>query len=142
MFQLVQAILLWTAAASVSGYIFWKGGVHQKWGAALLLFGWLASQGVDVAYGVKYGVLLVDSLCLIGYLILSVRDRSLWSLMASVFQFDDVACHLGKILAPRLGGYGYVTGILIFGAYGLVLALVFSLWEARQDARYIRPAAG
>lgn len=137
MFEVVQAILLWTAAASVSGYIFWKGGAHQKWGAAILLFGWLASQCVDVAYGVKYGVLLIDCLCLVGYAGLSLHSRSLWSLMAVVFQFDDVACHLGKILVPRLGGYGYATGILIFGAYGLVFALAFSIWEEAQDTRWL-----
>lgn len=124
-------------ALGVSGLAAWKGGAPERWGAVVLLFGWFVSPLVNTDHGAKYGVLAVDCLCLVGFFVISLKSRSLWSLLATSCQLDDVFCHIGKSLVPHMGGYGYVTGMYIWGGYGLLFSLLLSVWERHIDQRYV-----
>jgi hypothetical protein len=81
--------------------------------------------------------MVVDTLCLVGFFWISIRSRKIWALFAAALQLDDVVIHYSAALVPRLNSYGYVTALYIFGGYGLLAVLVFSLWEKRQDERYL-----
>lgn len=111
----------------------WKGGAPERWGAVILLAGWFITPLVDNRHGIRYGILGVDGLCLIGFLIISLKSRQLWTLLASGFMVDDVLVHLAMEIRPQIGDYTYASGLIFWGGYGLVAALGFGVWERRID---------
>lgn len=126
-------------AAIICGYTFWKGGVPEKWGAAILALGWGLTPFFNVRHGIPFVIIGIDTACLIGFVSISLVSRKLWSLLAAALQLDDVVAHYSTALMPRLDTYGYVTAVYIFGGYALLAVLLFSLWEKRRDDRYLAP---
>lgn len=135
---MLYVVCVYLIAFAMCGIAFMKGGAPEKWGAVTFVLAWLLTPLVDNKEGARFGILIVDSLALISFVWISLKWRQLWSLLAAAFQLDDVLCHLAMALVPSIGGYGYVTGLLIWGGYGLMAVMAFAIWEIKLDARQPR----
>lgn len=130
------AVVANLATYVICAVIFIKGGAPEKWGAVIFVLAALLTPLLNTRDGVRFGVLIIDGLTLIGFVWLSLRWRQLWSLFAAAFVLEDVICHLAMVLVPGIGGYGYVIGLLIWGGYGLTAAFAFAIWEIALDKKH------
>ena len=115
---------------------FIKGGAPEKWGAVTFVLAWALTPLVDMQHGIRFGVLIVDSLALVSFILISVKWRQIWSLLAATFQLLDVVCHLAMAISPHIGAYGYLTGLIIWGGYGLMATMAMAIWECNLDRKY------
>lgn len=133
------AHLVWTyvgdlAAAACGVFAFWRGGPPEKGGAAILLAGWVLSAlavylHVDyVAHGVRYVLMGLDVLGLVGFVALSLWSRRLWTVFMAAFQLNDVMTHVAAYW-PGMDNYTYVTAIGFWGGWGLVFTLAFGVTD-------------
>jgi len=136
---MVYIVTVYLIAFALCVVAFIKGGAPEKWGAVTFVLAWALTPLVDAQNGARYGILIVDSLALVSFVWISIRWRQLWSLLAAAFQLDDVLCHAAMALVPEVGDYGYVTGLMIWGGYGLMAAMAFAIWEVRRDRRRVQP---
>ncbi len=105
----------------------WRGGLPERWGAAILFSAWVGSLIADHITGLthfKAIVFAIDGATLLALGILSGWTRRVWTLFALGFQFIDVMAHAVTLVAPHLGSWAYYTAIQVFGGYGPVLALL------------------
>lgn len=146
--RLVQFIWAWGGnilAILVSGWAFWRGGAPERWGAVILLTGWVLSavlQSHD-ARGPGIFVVLIDVACLIAFVGLSLWSRRVWTIVLAAFQLDAVMCHFAVGLSGHIGGWAYVTALGIWGGYGPVFALAGGLiWPAQRAVENDTPDTG
>ena len=55
---------------------FIKGGAPEKWGAVTFVLAWALTPLVDMQHGIRFGVLIVDSLALVSFILISVKWAS------------------------------------------------------------------
>lgn len=108
-----------------------RGGPPERWGAVILLTGWVVSELVDTMERVRIGILEVDLCVLLGFVLLSLKTRRLWTLFAAAFMVNDVACHLIAFL-PDIDGWSYITLLGLWGGWLQALALLWGALTARR----------
>ena len=124
-------VFLILLVASV-GYAFWRGGIPERIGAAVVLGGTLASvfavSGAHARWlNLETGLLIVDATMLAVILILVVRANRLWPIPMAALLIVQVAGHFLKTLDPQIYPFldwltrslwSYlVVGILIVATY-------------------------
>jgi hypothetical protein len=136
--------LLWAYAGTAAAVVicalaFWRGGPAERYGAAIILTGWFITPLVDAHGGADglstgLGVFAVDVITLITLTWLSLWSRKVWTLFAAAFQLDAVASHIAAFLS-HISLFSYVTGLGIWGGYGLILALGVGVWGCERERR-------
>jgi hypothetical protein len=116
---------------------FWQGGNNERLGATILISAWAISIVLSVVhpkayYNFDWEIATIDILTLLGFVIVSLRSRRLWTLLASGFQLNAVMSHFGIMLAPHAGGVSYITSAEFWTSYPVVLALAFGIWEHQK----------
>lgn len=146
------AHLIWAyggdlAAAISIAFAFWRGGLPEKWGAAILAIGWILSEVVDRLHldplrGVHYFLFANDSVALVAFLAVSLWSRRLWTVFMTAFQLNDVATHF-VAMASHMNTYTYITAIGFWGGWALVFVLAWGTWDhvRRQRLAAIEPGA-
>jgi len=102
----------------------WWGGPAERICAATLWLAWIASYFVQSHAGKGPGdqVILIDTICLVVFTLLSLKYKRLWTLLVAASQLDDVMSHMASKLTHYV--YSYVVATGIWGGYFILLCLV------------------
>ncbi|MFT4076760.1 MAG: hypothetical protein QM647_14645 [Asticcacaulis sp.] len=110
----------------------WRGEAPERWGGAILLVGFLMTEVVELtrpreSFEVPAFV-VVDIITLIGFVVLSLRSRRIWTLFISAFQLNAIISHFAVQLSSHVDMYTQITAVGLWGGYGLSLALIAGMW--------------
>jgi hypothetical protein len=132
-----------TALMTVCALAVWRGNDDERLAAGGLLTNWAftmmltrATAGV-ASGGPQWEVLLLDAALLGLYLWIALRSARFWPLFAAAFALLLVVTHLGRVVDPRVSGWAYLTGGLVF-AYLMLFAIGYGAWTAARYASQIR----
>ncbi len=106
---------------------FIRGGAPERWGAAVLLISWFVTPLVDNHHGFRTGIFIVDVITLFAFGALSFWSRRLWLVLATAMQLATVATHIAALVAPGILGRPYIIVLGIWGAWGLLLAMLIGI---------------
>jgi hypothetical protein len=109
------------------GYAFWRGGIVEKYGAAIIAIGWTLSPIAQTKFGSNTALIIIDICGLTALFVLSLWSRKVWTIFASAFQLNAVVSHIAVILVPNIAYPTYITGIGLWGGYGLIFAFAGGL---------------
>jgi hypothetical protein len=123
-----------TLAVLCCTWAFWRGGSVERYGAAIVLSGWLLSlwlqkRGDD---GPGVAVIIIDITMLIAFAILSGSSRRLWTMLITACQIDAVVAHFAMIHLD-VDGWSYFTVVGIWGGYGLLVSLALGVLSVEFD---------
>ncbi|EGF92977.1 putative membrane protein [Asticcacaulis biprosthecium C19] len=81
-------------------------------------------------------VFVIDSLMMLAFIVLSAVTRKIWTLFAAAFAMAAVLCHIAGMIG-QVNVVTYVTGIMLWGAYGMLVALTGGMISVELE-RYRR----
>jgi hypothetical protein len=134
----------WAYVALVLGivvclYALVRGGPAERAGAVIYLAGWLATTVVQtMSGGVEWGIMAVDTVGLVAFVILCLWTRKIWTVLIAACQLDAVASHIAALMAPQFSYVTYITVIGFWGGYGLLACLAAGTYGYRRDMRLQR----
>jgi len=117
-------------------YALWRGGVPERIGTAILAAGSLltvaAISGPAVSFrSVEVGVLIVDLLCIVAFVLLALRAERFWPLWVAAFQIVGTAGHLVKFADPDTIRRVYAF-LLAIWSYPILLFLFVGTWRHQK----------
>ncbi len=118
------------------------GGPAERLCATTLWLAWIASYFVQSWAGKGPGdlVILIDTICLVVFVLLSLKFKRLWTLVVAASQLDDVMSHLASKLTHYVYSYVVVSGV--FGGYFILLVLaIATIGHQRRLKRQARQEA-
>ncbi len=118
----------------VIGAIF-RGGVPEKWGAAILTAGFVATPLINNHQSFQWGYVAVDVAVFVGYVILSILGRRIWIYVSTACLAICVALHAAVLHAPMIMTYAYYTALGIWGGWAPALVLAIGAWTAKPTGR-------
>lgn len=127
-----------TALLWCSAYASVNGGRTGKAGSAIFIAATILSSAT--AYmnpgwvGISWGLLAVDSLCLLALLLLALTSNRYWPIWAMGLQLVAVATHLATLSVPEIVPKSY-QALLSFWAIPILGVMVAG---TRKDRRYER----
>jgi small basic protein len=135
---------LWSTIGTIllvgtSLWAMWRGQRPERWGGAILLVGLCLTMLVQPkipGYGPNLAYVLVDIAALVGFVIVSLWSRRIWTIFISAFQLNAVASHFLGRLETHVDIYTLITALGMWGGYGLTFALMAGMWTVeRQRSR-------
>jgi hypothetical protein len=131
--------IIWLVALLlVSGYALLKGGRPERIVAvANLLASFLTPLMPDSANAAdpEWGTLFLDIAFLAVLLGTCLVTDRLWLLFATAFQLLGVAIHIAIVADPGVGGWAFMTALIIF-SYLVLFSLGVGTWLHTLDRRY------
>lgn len=127
-----------TALLACSAYASVNGGRTGKAGSAIFIAATILSSAT--AYmnpswvSISWGLLAVDSLCLLALLLLALTSKRYWPIWAMGLQIVAVAAHLATLSVPEIVPKSY-QALLSFWAIPILGVMVAG---TRKDRRYER----
>jgi hypothetical protein len=120
----------------VCGGAFWKGDREQQLAAAGVLLSWGATVALrDPRWiGTQWGAFGSDIANLALLLVISIRTKRYWPLVAAAFQLLCVMTHVARMLDPGVRAWAYSSGQVIFTQL-LLIAIgvgVLNTWRASR----------
>jgi hypothetical protein len=129
---------------AVCGLALWLGDRPAKLAGAACLAAWVGSllaQNRNDYVSPQYGVAIVDIILLIAFIVLEVRYRRNWLIVAGGFQMLGVAGHLAYIIDWRIIANVRATASY-FWAYLTLLSILYGTWEACKARRVAKSPHG
>ena len=88
-------------------YALWYGGAPERWGAAIIAVGSVLTTALTSApvlrfRSVELGVLGVDVVALLAFLVLALRAERFWPLWVTALQVVGLVGHLAKLASPEV----------------------------------------
>ena len=126
-----------TMLAACCGFALWQGRNSERWTAAALLLGAIASPLVQTSgfWEPENGILVVDGLLLVYLLALALNSDRYWPLWAAGFQIVGTLIHVARFVDSSIWHSAYATA-QVFWSYPVLLALGMGTWlEARYRHR-------
>ncbi len=138
-----QAMLLVLINAAslfgISGYAFRYGGAAERYCAAILIIGSLASLAIVKAFHnhwhpASYYLLAVDGTALLALIAIALRSNRFWPIYAAAFQVPEVATHVATMVDPMIvpRAYALAQG---FWIYPMLIALLIGTAGCRRRQR-------
>ncbi len=100
---------------------------------ATLWIAWVLSLVIELLDGKGIGniIVLIDSVCLVIFVAVSLKWRHIWTLLVAASQLDDVMSHFtAKMLNYSLWSYAMVTGL--WGGQFIMLCLLIATLNHRR----------
>ena len=115
------------------------GGKPERICAATLWSAWVLS--LIVGYldrkGIGNPIVVIDSVCLVIFTLVSLKWRHIWTLLVAASQLDDVMSHFtAKMLNYGLWSYAMVTGL--WGGQFIMICLLFATITHQRRLRRAR----
>ena len=118
------------------------GGRTGKAGSAIFILATILSNAaawMDPDWvGTSFGLLAVDSFCLLALAVLALTSNRHWPLWAMGFQTVAVATHLATLTAPEIVPKSY-QALLSFWAIPILWVMVAGTYKDRQYERSKTP---
>lgn len=136
MFEILHQFWVWSGTVSafiVCGWAFWRGGLAERVGAAIILGSWILSLLFHSPSPHDPGafVISLDVVTMFALIWLSVWSRRIWTLFVAASQVDAVLTHLAAF-ATNYGSFSYITTVGIYGGWGLLIALGAGVYYHRR----------
>ena len=130
----------WLLLLAMTAYAFGRGRIDERLAAGICVIGSMATVIVSSPLNEKYssvetGVLIVDSLALLGFVLLALGSRRFWPLWVAGFQLTSVLSHFLKALHWDMIPQVYAAAER-FWIYPIFLAIVVGTW--RNHKRWLR----
>ena len=127
---------------AVCAYAFLRGRLDERMAAATCI---TATFATNVVYspvgsyaGVEMGVLIVDSLALLGFMFIALRTDRFWPLWVAGLQLTTLVGHALKAIDLQLVPQVYAAAAR-FWVYPIFLIIIIGTWRSHQrslhDAR-------
>jgi hypothetical protein len=128
----------------VCSLAFWKGAKADKVGALVIAVTWLATPFVERRgswYEPQYGILLMDSLTLIGLVAVALVYHRRWPICGAAFQTFSVLTHLAFVVNPHAlyRAYFYADFSMGFLLLGSLFAGVLIEPRDRPSPSQVQP---
>jgi hypothetical protein len=126
----------------VSVYALLRGGPAERYGVVMFLIAWLATTLVQKTTfdGIEWGIVVVDALLLIAFVILTLWARKVWTVLIAACQLNAVLSHFVPLLAPKFNYVSYITVVAFWGGYGLLACLAAGTYSHQRELRLERTA--
>ena len=126
----------WLLLLAMATYAFGRGRIDERLAAGICVLGSMATVIVSSPLNEKYssvetGVLIVDSLALLGFVLLALRSRRFWPLWVAAFQLTSVFAHFLKAIRWDLLPQVYAAAER-FWIYPIFLVIMLGTWRGRQ----------
>ena len=126
----------WLLLLAMATYAFGRGRIDERLAAGICVLGSMATVIVSSPLNEKYssvetGVLIVDSLALLGFVLLALRSRRFWPLWVAAFQLTSVFAHFLKAIRWDLLPQVYAAAER-FWIYPIFMIIVLGTWRGRQ----------
>jgi hypothetical protein len=117
-------------------YALRRGGAPERIGTLIMAAGSLltvaaVSGGHSSFRSIEFGILVVDLLCVIAFVLLALHAERFWPLWVAAFQIISTAGHAVKYVEPDIIGRAYAF-LLAIWAYPMILLLVVGTWRHQQ----------
>ena len=132
----------WLLVFAVAAYAFGRGKLDERLAATICLVGSLATivlSKSDLTYyrGVEAGILTVDVLALLAFVLVALRSNRFWPLWVAGFQLTSVLSHFLKVIHWDLLPQVYAAAER-FWIYPIFLAIIAGTWRSHQRWRHER----
>lgn len=97
----------------------------------MLTFAALLASKASLYGSVEVGVLVVDVVALLAFLVLALRAERLWPLCVTALQVIGAAGHAVKLVDPQIIPSAYAFALRFWG-YPMMLLLVFGTWNHQR----------
>ena len=129
---------------AVAAYAFLRGRSDERMAAAICIIATLATRlvlsPVTSRYsGVELGVLLVDLLTLVGFIVIALRTDRFWPLWVAGLQLTTLVAHVLKAVQLDLLPHAYAAAGR-FWVYPIFLIIVIGTWRSHQRQLHERRA--
>lgn len=134
MWPILLAAAGMVAMAAVCVYALWKGGRPEKIAGALIALAWLASWLLQDRVHIlnpQWAVAWLDVVLFALFVVMALRWRRIWLLVACATQLLTAATHFTAVLDPRLFALGVMTAYYVW-SYATLTALA---WGTHLAAR-------
>ena len=135
-------VLVYTALMLACwGYAVGRGGVPERIGATILVVAsFLTAAVIDDGRGsfrgVEIGVVVVDILCSLAFVLLALHADRFWCLWIAALQIGGTMGHAVKFVDPGIIPRAYAFTLAIW-AYPMLVLLVAGTWRhQRRLARF------
>jgi hypothetical protein len=114
-------------------YSAWRGGVPERWAAALLLVGLIASASAGVIqiqgafHGLSLPLAIVDTVLAFALVLLALLANRIWVIPLASCQIAAALGHFAKLVAPDIVPLGYAFLVSIWG-WPMTALLAFGAW--------------
>ncbi len=118
----------------------WRGGWPERAGAIAMVAAWVATalfQSSLQRWGVKTGVMIIDTLLLVALLTIALKSSRWWPMWATGFQAMNVVLHLAVMADARIWGWAYFVAGSVFSYLTMIALFVGALSCPRPE----KPAA-
>lgn len=127
-------LLGWTATLVVCGLAWVRGGPAERWGAAIVLGGSIASLVIQILLPAKIeaiALLLLEGLYGLSFLLLALRYTSPWLGGAMLLQAIQFSLHAYYIVGERPHDltYGVVNNL---NSAGVLICILFGIFTSRR----------
>ena len=113
----------------------WRGGPSERWGGGIMFVGFGLSILADRLQPGVYdgaGLVTVDTIALIAFVILSLCSRRIWTLFIASFQLNAVISHFAIYLSSHVDMYTQITAVVLWSGYGITFALMAGMWNVER----------
>jgi hypothetical protein len=118
------------------GYAFWRGGAPERIGAALYAGASVLTRIATSASGLHFrsieiGVLTIDTLLVLAFLVLALRAERFWPIWVTALQAIGVIGHAAKLASPGVIPWAYAF-VLSIWSYPILLLLCIGTYRHQQ----------
>ncbi len=135
---MLPPLMFWLLLCGVAAYAFGRGRMDERLAAGICLVGSVTTFFVSTIgrYTAQYsnvevGILLIDSLVLLGFVLLALRSKRFWPLWVAGFQLTSTFAHAMKAVQLDLLPQVYAVAER-FWVYPIFLIIVIGTWRGHQ----------
>lgn len=128
------------ALVAICAFAYAKGGVAERYGAALICLSWLSGDDISLFFGKLFSpqmleitYLVMDAALAVGFLFIALRFAKIWLGVAMLMQSGELALH-GAILADwgfQYRQYVICNNLLSAGLLLLLATATVAAWMRR-----------
>ena len=87
----------------------------------------------------KWACLGIDAVLLLVLIGVALRSTKAWPMMAASCQLVDTLTHVAVLVDPRIGGWSYLTTIIVW-TYALMITIAVGIWNHWRAQRHLASA--
>ena len=123
----------------VCSYSAIRGGQPERWAVMIFMVGFAlsvfaASPFEDSFTSPEVGVLMVDLILIVPFIMLAMHAERYWTLWICAMQVIQVLSHIPKMIIPELLPQAYYI-VIAFWAYPMLLTLAIGTYRHQQRLR-------
>lgn len=128
--------IFWALLLLICGYAFWRGRADERLAAGVALAATIATHFAISPNPARYsseetGVMVVDALTLLGFVVIALRSKRFWPLWVAGLQLTTTMAHFFKALHVDLLPRAYAAA-LVFWSYPILLILAVGTWRTHR----------